>query len=568
MRFFLALGLLACGWSSLYALDREAFRFTHYDLEVRVDPDNQVLAARGKIVLRNDSAQPQTNASLQISSSLTWRLIESGGKPLPYLDQSYPSDIDHTGAVTEAVVTLPAAVPPGGSVEVEVGYSGAVAPDATRLTQIGVPADTAAASEWDQIGQDFTALRGVGHVAWYPVSITAARLSENSLFPALGRWQTRESQAEMRMRLCWVSDREQPPTLIANGRFAGITGKAEGEATRTGCSEYRFAPLGNTLPTFAIGNWQALSRPVITVYHAAEHKNEAADYALAAEKQVPFLSEWFGEPSEKVQVIELPQANDVPFETGAMIFMPLRAGEPKSLQLALAHQLTHAAFHSPRMWIAEGLAHFAQALVRENQDGRKAALSYMGLRLPALVELEKQTPAAATDNALIATNEEVFYRIKAAYVWWMLRDMLGDTVLRSALTAYRPDQDKDPIYLQRLLEKHAKRNLESFFDDWVYRDRGLPDFRIASVYPRQTLDGGYVITVTVENLAAAGAEVPLVLRTGSGTQSARLQVGGKQKAVTRIQSSEIPFEAVVNDGSVPESDESNNTFEVEGKAAQ
>jgi len=559
---------LGCSWSSLWALDREAFRFTRYDLEVRVDPDNQVLAARGKIVLRNDSAQPQTNATLQISSSLSWRLIESGGKPLQHLDQNYPSDIDHTGAVTEAVVTLPGAVPVGGSVELEVGYSGAIKQDATRLTEIGVPDATATASDWDQISKDFTVLRGVGHVAWYPLSISAARLAENTLFPALGRWQMRQAQADMRMRLCWISDQEQPPTLIANGHFEGMGGKTEGEITKTRCSDYRFAPLGTTIPTFTIGNWEVLNRPNITIYHTPDHKNVAADYALAAEKQAPFITDWFGAASEKVQVIELPDVHDEPFETGAMIFTPLRRGEPKSLELMMAHQLTHAAFHSPRLWIAEGVAHFAQALVRENQEGRKAALSYMSARLPALVELEKQSPAESTDNALIASNDEVFYRVKAAYVWWMLRDMIGDTTLRDALRAYRPDQDKAPGYLQQLLQTHTKRDLESFFDDWVYRDRGLPDFRITSVFPRETLNGGYVVAVTVENTSAAGAEVPLTLRTASGERETRLQVPGKQKAVTRIQTSEMPVEAVVNDGSVPEADESNNTFKLEPKATQ
>jgi hypothetical protein len=52
--------------------------------------------------------------------------------------------------------------------------------------------------------------------------------------------------------------------------------------------------------------------------------------------------------------------------------------------LVAAHQLTHAAFSSPRPWINEGLAHFAQALYLEQQKGRQAALDYMGLHRSAL----------------------------------------------------------------------------------------------------------------------------------------------------------------------------------------
>ena len=41
------------------ALDREAFTFTNYDLDVRIEPEQQRLGVRGKITLRNDSLVPR-----------------------------------------------------------------------------------------------------------------------------------------------------------------------------------------------------------------------------------------------------------------------------------------------------------------------------------------------------------------------------------------------------------------------------------------------------------------------------------------------------------------------------
>src|SRR5207245_5358845 len=74
--------------------------------------------------------------------------------------------------------------------------------DATRLTRIGVPEELAKHSDWDQIGRSFTAVRGIGYVAWYPVAIEAVNLSEgNSVFSAAGRWKRREAEASMRIRL-------------------------------------------------------------------------------------------------------------------------------------------------------------------------------------------------------------------------------------------------------------------------------------------------------------------------------------------------------------------------------
>src|SRR5690348_14944055 len=204
------------------ALDRGAFTFTNYDLELRVDPAGQALAARGKVTLRNDSAQPQTVAAMQISSSLAWRLVQVAGKPVQFVSQPYTSDIDHTGSVTEAIITLPAAVPPRGTVEIEVGYSGSISADATRLTRIGTPATVALGSDWDQISSSFTAVRGIGFVAWYPVEIEAASLSSgNALFEALGEWKAREAQSSLKVNFCWIND-ESPLTVVANGQLLGI----------------------------------------------------------------------------------------------------------------------------------------------------------------------------------------------------------------------------------------------------------------------------------------------------------------------------------------------------------
>src|SRR5690242_11736460 len=94
------------------ALDREAFSFTHYDLETRIDPAQQRLGVRGTITLRNDSSAPQKNIAQQIPSPLDWRSIRLNGKPVQFIAQPFTSDLHHTGGLSEAIVTLPAPVPP------------------------------------------------------------------------------------------------------------------------------------------------------------------------------------------------------------------------------------------------------------------------------------------------------------------------------------------------------------------------------------------------------------------------------------------------------------------------
>ena len=165
---------------------------------------------------------------------------------------------------------------------------------------------------------------------------------------------------------------------------------------------------------------------------------------------------------------------------------------------------------------------------------------------------------------LITTADEMFFRTKASYVWWMLRDMVGDRVLQSALAHYRPAEDRDTAYMQRLIEKQdgPKRDLETFFDDWVYRDRGLPQLRVDSAYVRQTLGEQTVTAVTIENLGEVWCEVPVAVRSAHGENMVRLVVPGKSKSTVRVPFDAAPNEAEVNDGSIPEAERRDNVIPV------
>src|SRR5262249_34587667 len=151
--------------------------------------------------------------------------------------------------------------------------------------------------------------------------------------------------------------------------------------------------------------------------------------SLAADLALPFVTGWFGTPKTRVQVVDLPDAEALSLESGTTLLAPLVSDDSRSYELALVHQFTHAAFPSPRLWIYEGLAHFAQALEREQQDSRQSALDFMGLHRAALGDAEKSvaaehSQATAASESLINTGMEEFYRSKAMYVWWMLRDMV------------------------------------------------------------------------------------------------------------------------------------------------
>ncbi|MGA6986692.1 MAG: hypothetical protein WBZ01_11620 [Terriglobales bacterium] len=581
MKFLCVLCVL-CG-ASLFAaaLDREAFTVAKYDLQITLEPAQQRLGARGKITLRNDSAQPQRIVALQISSSLNWRSIRVDGKPVQFVSQPYLSDLDHTGALSEAIVTLPAEIKPKDSVELEIGYEGVVPLDTTRLTRIGVPDEIAKHSSWDQISPSFTAVRGAGYVAWYPITTEAADFSEgNSLFEVADRWKAREAESEFRVNLRSSQENsESASVLLCDGHGGGSAEPGRSQAVSTDCA---WSPLGAVTPTFAAAEYVVASKAPLKVFSLAGHEAGAATYSSALDPAMKFVSGWFGQPTTPVAIADFADPHSPPFESGTLLMASMAAEDSKLAGINLVHELVHSAVPSSRPWVYEGLAHFAEAMYRQEQGGREAALDLLGLHRAAFLDSEKEVSSALQKSVaqksvgeksveprnpgqpLIATFDEIYYRSKAAYVWWMLHDMIGDEALKQAIGKYRAadDNDKDPKYVQKLIESAAQRDLGWFFDDWVYKDRGLPDFHVQSAHPWKTEKGTQMITVTLENLGNAGAEVPFTILFEGGEITKRLEVRAKSTATTRVELLGTPSQIVVNDGSVPESDLTNNEFKV------
>ena len=145
---------------------------------------------------------------------------------------------------------------------------------------------------------------------------------------------------------------------------------------------------------------------------------------------------------------------------------------------------------------------------------------------------------ATVGQPLVSAYDEMFYRRKAAAVWWMLRDIAGEQPLQVALSTWRTqparqDSAEDQARaFEALLEKTSGKELAWFFNDWVLHDRGLPALSIVDVTPREIPGGtgrdkGWLTAVTVHNAGAAGVEVPLVIRSGTSTITKSIRIAGE-----------------------------------------
>jgi hypothetical protein len=558
------LGVL-CGIG--FAQDREAFTVTRWQLDVQIAPADGALSASGRLTLRNDSLIPMSEADLQISSTLAWQSIEVGGRPATFTKRELPSAYDHTDAMSEAVIALPRPIKPQETIDLDVAYGGTIPVDARRLTdtqcqgcKVNIPLDVAEASDWDAIDPSYTMFRGAGYVTWYPIAIEPASLSDPAnYFGRLGAWRERHNKSALSVDVCVQALQPAGFTIVASG-----TQRApRSSSTRAKCTGFDFDLAGEKVPVLAAAPFGIAGREHATAYYLGA-RPAALDVLASFEQAEKDLETWFM-PKVKSTIVQLPGSKIAAFESGTFAATPFDTRDQLLLETNAARQVAHASFASPRLWLDEGVAQFAQALVQERAGGRKGAIAFLNVRLPFLLNAEAEAYKADAEHGdpLVRTHDDVTVKLKGMFVLWMLRDIVGDDALQRALAAYQPGMDKEPSYIQRLLEQASKQDLEWFFDDWVYRDHGLPEFKIVATNVRPTLQNTWTVEVTVENSGGAVAEVPVMVQTEQGEKMDRLRVRAGEKAMTRITVPAPPVSATVNDGSIPEANREDNTVKLE-----
>lgn len=590
---------------------RSATRITRYDLDVRLVPADSQLTGRAKMTIRNISENPLPRLAVQISSTLTWQSVSVQGSALPVAQHLLDTDADHTGRARELIVTLPKPLAPGESVAVDAFYSGTLAANGGRLERLGASSAQALQTDWDAITPNATALRGFGNVLWFPIAAPQLFLQDGSLVPAIGRERLDHADTPVSLRLsvefggeaptaAYFCGRRQPLKALRDNQDAPVA-YGSGIATATFPAE----PIGvRPLSLFVLAQPETMLAPIpapsLSTSSAGASSSSASgapmlavestdDGALplladSAERVAPLVQQWLG-PHPLTALTIIDHAGQ-PFEDGPLLVAPVGTLAGSTSAPLLAHSLTHAWIQTGQPWMDEGLAEFFSLLWIEREHGRDEAVKQLDAMMQQVASADTLTdsvantpgePASSSTNQsatvgqpLIAAYDELFYRRKAAAVWWMMRDIAGEQPLQLALTAWRTQpasHDSAEVQAERfetLLEKTSGKDLAWFFNDWVFHDRGLPALSIVDVAPRELPAGaghdkGWLIAVTVHNAGAAAAEVPLVVHSGEFATTKRIRVPGLSNATERVLMQNPPTEVVLNDGSVPETGASTHT---------
>jgi hypothetical protein len=552
--------------------ERKALTFTAFDLDVHLRPVAQQIAVRALLTVRNDGHTPLAHIPLQISSSLDWETIRLAGRDLVFTVATLNSDVDHTGQLHEAAIALATPLAPGATLQLDVTYSGSIPQSAQRLITIGTPDDAALHTDWDAIAVPFTGLRGFGNVVWYPVSSIPVILGDGArVFDEMGEHKLRMAGAHFRLSLTDEFPNGQAPTVaLINGHLVPL---ALTEPSTTGPEVAGIATatldepaLGFEAPSLFLAIRIVHQAANTALYTIPEDDFAIEGWASAASFVTPFLQGWLGQaPRSQLTILDLPHPDDAPFETGPLLVTAIRPATPDGLDGVFAHALTHAWMSSPRAWLSEGVAHFMGTLWIEKQQGRKKALETLESGRSALALGEPASPGESPGQPLAQAISPVYYRAKATYVFWMLRDLAGDAALSAALRAYSPAEDaarglgpgSGAGNFEKLIEQAGlRRDLSWFFSDWVDADKGLPDIAIDSVFPSHTEGDNWLVAVNLSNSGYAAAEVPVTVSNAATSVTQRVVVPARGKVTQRILMQGQPTQVQANDGTVPETEAS------------
>ncbi|MFZ0662928.1 MAG: M1 family aminopeptidase [Acidobacteriaceae bacterium] len=538
--------------------ERSAVTFTSYNLDLHLAPRDHRLSARALLQIRNDGLQPLTLVPLQLSSSLNFDGASVGGQRLHFTQQTLNSDTDHTGLLHEADIQLPAPLEPQATLSLEVLYSGEITLDARRLLQLGTPTDAAEHSDWDRIAEDFTGLRGFGNVVWYPVASIPALLGDgDKVFAEIGRQKSRESDATVAIRLTLEYYLAPPSVIVLDGHPVPVP-KPSVTPTQSypGVLTVTLPPtiLGFAAPSLFLANWVPSAGSGVQIYSRSEDQSNAQALMTAASMVQPLVAKWLGPKAKTpVTVIGLPESQDMTWEQGSLLLTAVANQPPESYTQTMSRALAHAYFQSTREWLDEGVATFLQTLWIEQSSTRTEALGMLESQRPALALAEPASPGAGPGEDLLHAHDPIYYRTKSTYVLWMLRDLAGEQQLQSALQAYDPAADTTPDYFQKLVEHSSGKDLQWFFDNWVYHDRGLPDLSITAFHASPAAyQGQYIAAVDIMNDGFAETEVPVTVRSHNATLTQRVLLPGKTRTVHRMLVEGQPDQVIVNDGTVPE----------------
>jgi aminopeptidase N len=215
----------------------------------------------------------------------------------------------------------------------------------------------------------------------------------------------------------------------------------------------------------------------------------------------------------------------------------------------MAHEIAHQWFgdmvtesNFDHLWLSEGFATYLKHIYLEATYGNKRFVTELKKDRDKVISFNQQTSLPVVDSVspLLDRLNANSYQ-KGGWVLHMLRVRLGDSVFHQIIRNYYKSyagKNATTKDFQRVCETISGKNVESFFQQWLYRP-GMPQVELGWRYDT----GNKKLVVIVEQLQDTAYQFPLDIEIKGGSSGILKQLDiRKKKESFEITFGEMPTE--------------------------
>ena len=197
----------------------------------------------------------------------------------------------------------------------------------------------------------------------------------------------------------------------------------------------------------------------------------------------------------------------------------------------LAHEIAHQWFGNMateksfgHLWLSEGFATYFTILYFENKYGKDTSIKMLEEDRSEIINFSKEN-----NKAIVNTEETDYMKLlnansyqKGGWILHMLHCELGDSVFWRSIRKYYATYAgsiADTRDLQKIFEEISGKNLNQFFDQWLYTP-GQPELDITWKYDV----AGKFIKVDIKQLQRKPFSFPLSLKINSPGDSKKEKI--------------------------------------------
>lgn len=212
-----------------------------------------------------------------------------------------------------------------------------------------------------------------------------------------------------------------------------------------------------------------------------------------------------------------------------------------------SHEIVHQWFGNmateksfAHLWLSEGFATYLTHVYVEAHKGSdilKQRLAEERINVLEFVKENKRPVVDTTHDYMKLLNANSYQ--KGSWVLHMLRRQLSDTVFHKSIRDYYAafaGKNADTKDLQKIFEKNSGKNLEQFFQQWLYTPEN-PELKISWQYLKKE----QAVAITVEQVQNTLFTLPLEITvTANTSRTQTLQVKNRKETF------KIPVKGIVS----------------------